>query len=133
MQSMTNLGCIILDDEKRNLLLLKNLLAENCPQLQVLAAETDPAKGMQLINELNPQLVFLDVEMPRFNGFQLLKKMEPLRFEVIFVTAYSHYAVEAFEHQAVGYITKPVNTEKLIAAVSAATERIEQKSVTKNI
>jgi two-component system, LytTR family, response regulator len=130
---MTTNGCIILDDEKRNVQLLKNLLEEYCPALQVLAAETDASKGMLLIDELQPQLLFLDVEMPHLNGFELLKKLEPVNFEVIFVTAYSQYAVEAFEHHAAGYITKPVNTEKLVAAVNAALGRIEQKSISKNI
>ncbi len=130
---MSATGCIILDDEKRNVQLLKNLLQEYCPALQVLAVETDAAKGMLLIDELQPQLLFLDVEMPHLNGFELLRKLEPVNFEVIFVTAYSQYAVEAFEHHAAGYITKPVNTEKLVATVNAAIGRIEQKAISKNI
>ena len=89
--------------------------------------------GLVLIDELQPQLVFLDVEMPHLNGFDLLKKLEPVSFETIFVTAYSHYAVEAFEHHATGYITKPINADKLIAAVSTATKRIEEKNINKNL
>ena len=130
---MKNISCIILDDESRNILLLKNLMAEYCGQVQVLATATEAIKGLGLIRELQPQLLFLDIEMPHINGFEMLKKLEPLNFEVIFVTAYSHYAIEAFEHHAIGYLTKPVNTEKLMAAVNAAAERIEQKAFSKNI
>ena len=128
-----NLSCIIMDDESRNVQLLKKLMAAYCPQVQVLATESDAAKGLAMIKELQPQLLFLDIEMPHINGFEMLKQLEPVNFEVIFVTAYSHYAVEAFEHHAIGYLTKPINTEKLVAAVNAAAERIEQKAFSKNL
>lgn len=130
---MTALTCIILDDEPKNVQLLKNMLGVHCPQVQVLATESNAGKGLTLIKELHPQLLLLDIEMPHINGFEMLKKLEPVNFETIFVTAYSHYAIEAFEHHAIGYLTKPINTEKLIAAIQAATERIEQKSFSKNL
>ena len=128
-----NLSCIIMDDESRNAQLLKKLVAAYCPRVMVLATETDAVKGLALIKEMQPQLLFLDIEMPHINGFEMLKQLEPVNFEVIFVTAYSHYAIEAFEHHAIGYLTKPVNTEKLVAAVNTASERIEQKSFSKNL
>lgn len=109
------------------------MLQLHCPAVQVLATDTEAKNGLLLIEELQPQLVFLDVEMPHLNGFDVLKKLEPVNFEVIFVTAYSHYAVEAFEHQATGYITKPINTEKLMAAVNTAIKRIEEKNINKNL
>jgi two-component system LytT family response regulator len=99
----------------------------------VLATETNAKKGIALIQELHPQLLFLDIEMPHLNGFDTLRQLEPVSFEVIFVTAYGKYAVEAFDHHAAGYVTKPVNTEKLIAAVNSAIQRIEQKNINKNL
>ena len=130
---MSTINCIILDDEAMNVQLLSNMLQQHCPQVNILAAETNAKKGILLINELRPQLLFLDVEMPHMNGFETLKQLEPINFEVIFVTAFGKYAVEAFEHHAAGYLTKPVNTEKLVAAVNAASRRIEQKSINKNL
>lgn len=130
---MTPLTCILLDDEAGNLQLLKNMLAMHCPQLTVLAAETNAEQGIQQISTLQPQIVFLDIEMPRMNGFETLRKLEPVNFEVIFVTAFGKYAVKAFEHHAAGYVTKPVQAEKLQAAVKAATARIEQKNVNKHL
>ncbi len=130
---MSYLQSIILDDEARNVQLLTNMLQLHCPQVQIMATETDARKGISLISELGPQLVFLDIEMPHMNGFEALKKLEPVNFEVIFVTAYGKYAVEAFEHHAAGYVTKPVNTEKLVAAVNAAAQRIEQKNINRNL
>jgi two-component system, LytTR family, response regulator len=78
-------------------------------------------------------LVFLDIEMPHLSGFDFLKKLEPVNFEVIFVTAYSNYAIQAFEYNATGYITKPINSEKLVAAVNTAAKRIEDKNINKNL
>lgn len=125
--------CLIIDDEEKNSRLLRQMLDMHCRQLTVLATCNDARDGLAAIGELQPQLVFLDVEMPHFNGFDLLKKLEPVSFEVIFVTAFSHYAIEAFEHQAAGYITKPINAEKLVSAVQAAIKRIEEKSINRNL
>ncbi len=124
---------IIIDDEPKNIKLLQHMLEMHCPAVKVLATETDAKNGLLLIDELQPQLVFLDIEMPHLNGFDLLKQLEPIFFEVIFVTAYSHYAVEAFEHHATGYVTKPINSEKLIAAVDSAEKRVAEKSINKNL
>lgn len=124
---------IIIDDEAKNIKLLQQMLEMHCPQVKILATETEAKNGLLLIDELRPQLVFLDVEMPHLNGFDLLKKLEPVSFETIFVTAYSHYAVEAFEHHATGYITKPINSEKLVAAVNTAIRRIGEKSINQNL
>jgi two-component system, LytTR family, response regulator len=130
---MEQLTAIILDDEPKNVQLLRNLLEMHCPQIKVVASETDAPRGLELINELQPELVFMDVEMPHLNGFEVLKKLEPVNFEVIFVTAYGKYAVEAFEHHATGYVTKPVNAEKLVATIETAAARIRQKSINKNL
>lgn len=127
------INCVIIDDEAKNIKLLQNMLQMHCPVVNVIATDTEAKNGLLLIDKLQPQLVFLDVEMPHLNGFDLLKKLEPVNFETIFVTAYSHYAVEAFEYHATGYITKPINTEKLIAAVNTATKRIEEKNINKNL
>jgi len=130
---LTMINCIIIDDEAKNIKLLQHMLEMHCPAVKVVATDTEAKNGLLLIEELQPQLIFLDVEMPHINGFDLLKKLEPVNFETIFVTAYSHYAVEAFEHNATGYITKPINTEKLIAAVHTATRRIEEKNINRNL
>lgn len=130
---MADINCIIIDDEEKNIKLLQQMLAMHCRQVKIAGTSSFAKEGLLLIEELQPQLVFLDVEMPHLNGFDLLQKLEPVSFEVIFVTAYSHYAVEAFEHHASGYITKPINTEKLVSAVNAAIKRIEEKTINKNL
>lgn len=130
---MADINCIIIDDEQMNIKLLQNMLEMHCRQVNVVGASSCAKNGLQMIQELQPQIVFLDVEMPHMNGFDLLQKLEPVSFDVIFVTAYSHYAVEAFEHHATGYITKPINTEKLVSAVNTAIKRVEEKRINKNL
>lgn len=127
------INCIILDDEPNNINMLKRLLQKHCVYVTIIAEETDTENGLKLINELHPDLVFLDIHMPNMNGFELLKKLEPISFEVIFVTAFGEHALEAFEYHAIGYVTKPIRTDKLIDAVENAQKRIKQKSTAENI
>jgi two-component system, LytTR family, response regulator len=124
---------VILDDETKNIKLLQNMLGLHCPQINIVATSSNAKEGLLLIDELLPQLLFLDVEMPHLNGFDVLKKLEPISFEVIFVTAYSHYALQALENDAVGYVTKPINAQKLVGAVTKAITRIEEKTINKNL
>jgi two-component system, LytTR family, response regulator len=130
---MKNIKTILVDDEVNNIHFLQSLIKENCHQIEIVDTANNPADGLLLIQELQPQLVFMDIDMPGMTGFELLKKLEPLQFEVIFVTAYNQYAMEAFEYNAVAYITKPIVTEKLVAAVEKAVLKIEEKKYTEHI
>ena len=130
---MQNIPCAIIEDEPNNVKLLTNMIGDYCPLLNIIIKESDAKNGLLLIEELQPQLIFLDVEMPHLNGFDVLKRLEPVNFEVVFVTAYNKYAVEAFEAHATGFITKPVVAEKLIAATENAIKRITEKNINKNI
>ncbi len=125
--------CILIDDEPNNIKVLRHILAKHCPLVEVIASETDAEIGLQLINSLQPDLVFLDIEMPNLSGFELLKKIEPIQFEVIFVTAYAAYAIDAFEYHAIGYVTKPIDNARLLLAVNNAYNRIMEKNTTSNI
>ncbi len=133
MSTLKNIKTILVDDEANNLQFLQSLLKDNCPSIQVMETANSAADGLLMIQELKPQLVFMDVDMPGMTGFEVLKKLEPLSFEVIFVTAYNQYAMEAFEYNAVAYITKPIVTEKLLAAVEKAIVKIEEKKYTEHI
>jgi two-component system, LytTR family, response regulator len=131
--SLKNIKTILVDDEANNIQFLKSLITDNCPLLEIIETTSNANDGLLMIQELQPQLVFMDIDMPGMTGFELLKKLEPLHFEVIFVTAYNQYAMEAFEYNAVAYITKPIVTEKLITAVEKASAKIEAKKYTEHI
>jgi two-component system, LytTR family, response regulator len=130
---MNDIKTIIVDDEVNNIAYLKSLLQQNCPAINIVETTHRSDIALQMITMLHPQLVFMDIDMPGMTGFELLKKLEPLTFEVIFVTAYNQYALEAFDFNAIGYVTKPIATEKLIAAVEKASKKIADKKYTEQI
>lgn len=111
---------IIIDDEKRARLLLKALLADHCPAIQVIGDYADLPTGVNAIQRGKPDLVFLDIELPEQSGLQILDYFEvsPIDFAIIFVTAYNEYAIQAFKLSAIDYVLKPINPEKLVEAVA---------------
>ncbi len=120
-------SAVLIDDEDKALQVLKQKLATYCPQIEVKGVASSSAEGYKLINSLKPQLVFLDVAMPEESGFDLLKRLPQLDFEIIFVTGFNNYALDAIRFSAIGYILKPVENEDLIAVVQKAVQRITEK------
>jgi two-component system LytT family response regulator len=117
---------ILIDDEMDSLESLGAELKAYCPEIEIVASYQDPRKGLEGLRNLTPDLVFLDIEMPHFNAFELLQKMEPIHFDVIFVTAYDEDAVKAFEFSAVDYLLKPIMKTKLIQAVQKVSDKQSQ-------
>lgn len=115
---------IIVDDEVNGARTLQTLLKNYCPHVDVIAIAHDSDTATKLISDLKPDLVFLDIEMPEMNGFQLLEKFRTPTFDVIFVTAYGHFALQAFKTNAISYLLKPVDPEELIMAI----EKYERQS-----
>jgi two-component system LytT family response regulator len=120
---MEKLKAILIDDENSGLSALYEKLQKHCPQVEVLQTCDTAEKGIQAINSLEPDLVFLDVEMPVMNGFVLLQHLQFKSFELIFVTAYDHYAIKAIRYSALDYLLKPVEVDELKAAVDKALEK----------
>jgi two-component system LytT family response regulator len=92
-------------------------IKETCPELEVIATFNSSKEAILAIPKLSPDLVFLDIEMPWKNGFDLLEALKPIDFQVIFVTAYDEFAVQAFRANANDYIMKPINRTHLRDAV----------------
>jgi two-component system, LytTR family, response regulator len=130
---MKQIEAILVDDEENNLAYLSALLNDYCANIKVIEKASNSNDGLLMIQEMQPQLVFMDIDMPGLTGFELLKKLEPLKFELIFVTAYNQHALEAFDYNAVAYITKPIASEKLIAAVDKACAKIANQNYTQHI
>jgi len=108
---------VIIDDEQPAREVLVNFLSEYCPDVEVVARAASVSSGYNAIRKTSPDLVFLDIEMPDGKGFDLLNRFESVNFKVIFVTAYSEYAIKAFRFSAVDYLLKPVKIDELIDAV----------------
>ena len=108
---------IIIDDEVHCIDTLSILLADYCPEVEVLERCMSPKKGLEAIETLKPELVFLDIEMPMMNGFELLEQFKQIPFCVIFTTSYDQYAIKAIRFSALDYLLKPIDPKELIAAV----------------
>src|ERR1051326_7627958 len=114
------LRTILIDDDQSNLSSLSEKLAKHCPQVQIVAQCDNAQDGIMAIDSLQPDMVFLDIEMPVMNGFVMLQQITHKNFELIFVTAYDHYAIKAIRYSALDYLVKPVEIEELKAAVTKA-------------
>ena len=116
---------IIVDDEKPSREALHTYLLDFCPKVEVIALCESATSAARAIEAHNPDLVFLDIEMPNGSGFDLLEKFPHPTFRVIFVTAYSRYAVDAFRYSATDYLLKPLKVEELVEAVEKAERAIQ--------
>lgn len=129
---MNALTAILIDDEISNLKGLEQKLSKLFPDIVIQSMFQKPEDAIKALQKQQPDLVFLDIEMPRINGFDLLSQLETINFQVIFITAYSEYAIEAFKQNAVDYVLKPIDDKELIIAVNKATEIIKTKSDLEN-
>ncbi len=120
---MTMLNAILIDDDESNLSSLQEKLGKHCPQVIVVAQCNSAKKGIEAIENLKPDLVFLDIEMPVMNGFLMLQQLAFRNFDLIFVTAYDHFAIKAIRYSALDYLVKPVVPEDLIAAIERSVEK----------
>lgn len=117
------LKAVLIDDEVNNLSSLKEKLSKHCVQVQIAAECDNAADGIKAINSLHPDIVFLDIEMPVMNGFVMLQQLTYKNFELIFTTAYDHYAIKAIRFSALDYLVKPIEVEDLKEAVNKAEEK----------
>ncbi len=110
-------AAVIVEDEDRSRKLLENLLAKYCPQIKIVGHAETVAEAVAVIGQQQPDLVFLDVELPDGTGFRVLDQLSNLDFDIIFVTAYEHYALKAIKRAALDYLLKPLDIDDLVAAV----------------
>lgn len=108
---------LIVDDEEGARESLSNLLARYAPDIEVLGTASNVKDAKRMIDLNEPDVVFLDIEMPFASGFDLLKSYAEVPFDVVFVTAYDQYAVQAIKCSALDYLLKPVDPDELIAVV----------------
>ena len=114
------LRAILIDDDQSNLSALSEKLLKHCPQVEVIGLCDNGEEGIKAIESEKPDVVFLDIEMPVMNGFVMLQQLKYRNFELIFVTAYDHYAIKAIRYSALDYLVKPVEIDDLKAAITKA-------------
>jgi two-component system LytT family response regulator len=116
---------LIVEDEPHARHYLRQLLADE-PTVAIVGEASGGAEGAELIRKVSPDLVFLDVQMPDLNGFDVIAKIGIEKMPAfVFVTAYSEFAVRAFEVEAVDYLCKPFDRERLSASLERAIRRLD--------
>lgn len=117
---------IIVDDERLARKEMRRLLAD-FGEIAVIGEAENLSEAVNLIEKEKPNIVFLDIQLSGENGFDLLEEVEQ-NFKLIFVTAFDAYAIRAFEVNALDYLLKPVNPERLAKAIERLAEKPEEKS-----
>ena len=130
---MTNIRYILVDDELNNIENLQFLLTKHSPGLVFAGTANSADEAIHLIKTVTPDLVFLDIQMPGKSGFDLLRSLDKTDFEVIFVTAYDQYGIQAIKFSALDYLLKPVDVEELKQAVEKAKTKIAARHQNQNI
>lgn len=127
---MTKIKAIIIDDELRARTLLKNILQDSCPDIEVIDSCEDLPNAVKAIRKMQPDLIFLDIEMPGHSGLELLDFFndDEITFSIIFTTAYQQYALNAIKMDAFDYILKPIEPEELVRAIDRFKRKHEQKT-----
>ncbi len=127
--NFSKIKSVIVEDEWAAREVLKNYLAKYCPQVEVVGEAQNYTEAVPLLHQIKPELVFLDVEMPFGNAFDVLEACQDLRFETIFVTAFSEYSLKALNQSAAYYLLKPISIEELIVAVNKVHQQILNKEI----
>jgi two-component system LytT family response regulator len=123
MTQPVKIRAIIIDDEIHAQENLKFLIEEYCPEVEVVGCAGGVNDGLELFSRTHPDLIFLDIRMPSgMEGFDLLEELGDAQFQVVFVTAFKEYAIQAFENRALHYILKPIEEEDLKEAVRRSLE-----------
>lgn len=121
--------CVIVEDEKLLALSLEKMLKEE--GLEVLGISADLEEAVKLIDGLKPDILFLDINLGRTDGFEILRKITHNPY-IIFTTAYSEYAVKAFEENAIDYLLKPIKKERLKMAIEKV-RKLSESNYSKKI
>ncbi|HEX6172068.1 MAG TPA: LytTR family DNA-binding domain-containing protein [Chitinophagaceae bacterium] len=119
---------VIIDDEKDSIDTLKWKLENYCPDVNVISSFEKPAEGVSYLKKNPVDLLFLDIEMPMLTGFDVLEELgRDISFDIIFITAYDNFGIQAVKFSALDYLLKPVQNKELKEAIDKHLKRAQQK------
>ncbi|WP_195760085.1 LytTR family DNA-binding domain-containing protein [Flavobacterium sp. LC2016-23] len=124
---ISKINAILVDDDFQNLELLKFFLTKFCPLITIVGQANNVEDSIALINKLSPQVIYLDIQLHEKNAFEILDAIDFSEIEIIFVTAYSDYALKAFKYNAIDYILKPINIEDIVLATNKVIMKLAEK------
>lgn len=119
---------VLIDDEISNVENLRTLLEKHCPQVHILAIAQNVMNAIAIIEKHLPEIVFLDIQIGEQTGFDILKQLPQRNFEVVFVTAYEHYGIQAVKFAALDYLLKPIDIDELKEAIEKAENKLSSHS-----
>ncbi|MFC0513779.1 LytR/AlgR family response regulator transcription factor [Mucilaginibacter angelicae] len=120
------ISCIAIDDEPKALEVIERY-CHKTSLVDLKATFREPVKAIEFLNHEKIDLIFLDINMPDISGMQLVQTLSP-RPMIIFTTAYSHYAVESYDLNALDYLLKPITFERYLAAINKAAAKLSSKN-----
>jgi DNA-binding LytR/AlgR family response regulator len=126
MHSKTSPTAVVADDERLMREQIVGRLKEAWPELQIVGQAGNGREAVAMAQSLEPDIVFLDINMPEMDGIKAARVLAG-QAHVVFVTAYDQYAISAFDHGAVDYLLKPVETERVALTCTRLRERLLQK------
>lgn len=118
---MRTIKAIHIDDEKDSIDVLRLLLADCLPKVELVGWAQNVDDGIALVENEEPNVVFLDIEMPGKNGFDLLNQLDHRNFDLIIISGYENYAIQAIKYAALDYLLKPLDVDELKAALGRLT------------
>lgn len=119
---------LIIDDEKPTREFIRRMLESFKLNVAIFIDGENVESGIKAIEEIQPDLVLLDIQMPDGNGFDVLRRVQYKKFEVIFITAFQEFAIQAIKFSALDYILKPIDMEELHSSVIRALDAIHEKA-----
>jgi two-component system LytT family response regulator len=114
---------LIVDDERLARKELMEML-ESYDSLEIIGEAQNAEEALAVLQTQTPDVVFLDIQMPEVDGFQFLNRLESVNFEVVFVTAYDEYALRAFQVNALDYLLKPIDQNRLNQVIERLSKRV---------
>ena len=118
-------SAIIVDDEPNLVEYLERKLASLWPELRIVGIAHSGPQSIEIAHKLKPDIAFLDIRLPGISGLEVAKAL-PIKTQIVFVTAYDEFAVEAFNHAAVDYLVKPVDNARLAETITRLKNRESQ-------
>jgi two-component system LytT family response regulator len=126
---LPQINCVIVDDEEKAIDVLSQRLNILFPEIKITGKFTEWKKGLESLKTSKVDLLFMDISMPEKTGLDILKLFPSIPFQIIFVTAHSHFAVDAIKYQVAGYVLKPIDDYELSFAVNKALEKINKAQI----
>ncbi len=124
----TKVSCVIIDDEQDSREIIERFVKSYFEEIEIIASVESIEDGISIINTKKPAIVFLDIQFSNGTGFDILQKVATDDFQLVFITAYNKFALQALKFSACDYLLKPLDVDEFKTAVRIAVQRIENKN-----